>query len=237
MLYSIGDSHQLRLASSGETEPVSYCNWGQSVFPPHEDFPNPSDCNSYHVSSSRDLKEKIYFSGFKGATGYSSTYTNGGYPCILKTLNKDFTVLPSFGYIDIKAHLPHEKNTEETVSRYVNKTLSFFKGYNVQFVNPIPQFVNPLGSGYPNYEFEERFPYYEEFKYFLKKYVTEEGLKDPISIEDILGVDRLDESFECHDCIMCNHKDFKDIKLDHLKKPFSQKIVNGLLNAMGYDNE
>lgn len=234
MLYSIGDSHQFRLALSGKTDMVSYCNWGQNPLPPHEDFPNPSDCVGYHVSSSRELREKIYFSGFRGATAYSSTYTNGGYPCILKTIKEDFTVLPSFGYIDIKAHLPHEKNTEETVSRYVNKTLSFFKGYNIQFVEPIPQFINPLGSGNPNYDFDDRFPYYEEFKYFLKKYVNDQGLNDPISIENILGVDRLDDSFECNDCPDCERERYKGVKLDHLKKPFSQKIVNGILDVMGY---
>jgi hypothetical protein len=234
MLYSIGDSHQFRLAWSSDTHPLTYCNWSQEPFPPNNNFPDPSDCAEYHVCVSSGLREKIYFSGFKGATAYSSTYTDGRYPCVLKTLDKDFTVLPSFGYIDIKAHLPHQKNTEEAVSRYVNKTLSFFKGYNIQFVDPIPQFVNPLGSGHPNYDFDDRFPYYEEFKYFLKKYVKDQGLSNPISIENILGVDRFDESFECHDCPDCEREKAHGSKLDHLKKPYSQKIVNGILDFMGY---
>jgi hypothetical protein len=233
MLYSIGDSHQLRMSQSGNAEPLSYCNW-IGLHTPLDDIPNPSDCASIHVTRSVGLRETMYFSGHKGATAYSSTYTNGGYPCILKTLDRNSVVLPSFGYIDVKAHLPHEKNTEEAVSRYVNKTISFFKGYPIQFVNPIPQFINAIGSGSPNYDFDDRFPYYEEFKYFLKKYVHEAGLKNPISIEDILGIDRLDESFECHECLMCDQYKETDIKLDHLKKPFSQKIVNGILDAMGY---
>lgn len=233
MLYSIGDSHQFRMSLSGNVEPLSYCNW-IGLHPPFDDIPNPSDCASTHVARSVGLRETMYFSGHKGASAYSSTYTNGGYPCILKTLDSNSVVLPSFGYIDVKAHLPHEKNTEEAVSRYVNKTISFFKGHHIQFVNPIPQFINAIGSGSPNYDFDDRFPYYEEFKYFLKKYVHEAGLKDPISIEDILGVDRLDESFECHECLACDQYKETDIKLDHLKKPFSQKIVNGILDAMGY---
>ena len=233
MLYSIGDSHQFRMSLSGKADAVSYCNWIGNT-PPVDDIPNPSDCESTHVSHAVGLRTDMYFSGHKGASAYSSTYTNGGYPCILKTLNNDSIVLPSFGYIDVKAHLPHQKNTEEVVSRYVRKTLSFFKGYQIQFVNPIPQFVNAIGSGSPNYNFDERFPYYEEFKHLLKKYVSDAGLKDPISIENILGVDRLEESFECHDCIACDQVKGTGVKLDHLKKPFNQKIVNGILDIMGY---
>jgi hypothetical protein len=68
----------------------------------------------------------------------------------------------------------------------------------------------------------------------LKKYVKDQGLSNPISIENILGVDRFDESFECHDCPDCEREKAHGSKLDHLKKPYSQKIVNGILDFMGY---
>jgi hypothetical protein len=188
-----------------------------------------SDCNDYHVTKSLDLPVEMYFSGFKGASAYSSSYRDG-YPCIKNTLDmdKNSIVMPYFGYIDVKAHLPRTKNAEEAASKYVSQTIKFFEGYNIRFISPIPQFINALGSGSPNYDFEDRFPQYEEFKHFLNYYVNKSGLEAPISIEDILGVDRLDESYECHECIDCNRPAFINFKLDHLKKEYNRKIVDGI---------
>lgn len=234
MLYIIGDSHTFRLRnslSSDDKDNVDGCTWKpeSSEYEHDENFNYFSECEMVHVTKSKNLPQQIYFSGHKGGSGYSSSYSKGGYPCIKKTITKDFTILPFFGYIDVKAHLPQQHNTEIAVKNYIEKTLNFFEGYKIRFIEPIPQFINPLGAGNPNYEFDLRFPYYEEYKYFLRKYVKDAGLKEPISTEEILGVDRLEEKFECHECLDCLSSSFINFKLDHLKKEFNQKILNEIM--------
>jgi hypothetical protein len=234
MLYIIGDSHTFRLRNSIGLEGqdhVDGCTWkpDSEIFQHDDSFNYHSDCVMFHVTKSKNLPVDVYFSGHRGGSAYSCSYTRGEYPCIKKTITKDFTVFPFFGYIDIKAHLPHQKNTEVVIKNYIEKTLNFFEGYKLQFIEPIPQFINPLGSGNPNYDFQSRFPYHKEYKYFLRKYLKEFGLKEPISTEDILGVDRLDESFECHECIDCLDPRFINFKLDHLKQEFNKKILDEIV--------
>jgi len=249
MLYIIGDSHVHRLRQSTFTEPVKSCYW---VNDPnlHTVVPMPSECIDTHCEKSifyknkneiiygrnlteeKVVKSEVIFSGHPGATGYTCTYTKGGFPCIKKEINEDTLVMPWFGYIDIKAHLPRTKNTEEAVSRYIKQTTSFFKGYKMQFIEPLPQFVNALGGGYPNYEFEERYPYYLEYLKLLREYLKDYGLNRPISIEEILGTDRLDESYECHDCKDCLSPKFINSKLDHMKKEFNKKVLDGIISKV-----
>lgn len=234
MLYIIGDSHTFRLRNvlnSEDQDYVNNCTWKPTSDLYVSDAPPNyySECETIHVTKSKKLPIEVYFSGHKGGSGYSSSYTKGGYPCIKKTITKDFTILPFFGYIDVKAHLPHQHNTEIAVKKYVENTLNFFEGYKIRFIEPIPQFVNNIGAGNPNYDFELRFPYYEEYKYFLRKYIKDLGMEKPINIEEILGVDRLDEHFECHECIDCLSPEFKNLKLDHLKKEFNKKILDEII--------
>lgn len=254
MLYIIGDSHTHRLRKSTFTEPVKRCYWIRD----HKNdtlIPSPSECIDTHCEKStfnkgekgitygkyvlggevpekERLKSEVIFSGHPGATGYTCTYTKGGFPCIKKEINEDTLVMPWFGYIDIKAHLPRTKNTEEAVARYIEQTTSFFKGYKMQFIEPLPQFINALGSGFPNYKFEERYPYYLEYLQLLRKYLSDYGLNKPISIEEILGTDKLDESYECHDCNDCLSPAFINHKLDHMKKEFNKKILDGIIDRV-----
>lgn len=246
MLFIIGDSHTLRLRNSAEKlknfkyKNLTYCDWTSTDFlteNKNNDKPGKgtairlkSECKETHISVYDVDSNVVAFSGHPGATGYSSTYSQGGYPCIKKLINNNSIIVPYFGYIDVKAHLPHEHNAEEAVIRYLQKTINFFENKeNIKILEPVPQFINALGGGFPNYEFDIRFKYYEEYKYYLRKYAKEYKLEDPISLEDILQVDRLDESFECHDCIDCLRPQFINYKLDHLKPEFNQKILNHLM--------
>lgn len=224
MIYIIGDSHTMRLWKSVPTVPVDICNW-EMIF-------EQSECRAYHVRKTKEYKKEVYMSHFPGATGYTSSYRLGGFPCIKKTIDQDSIIMPFFGYIDVKAHLPNKKNTEIAVKNYIENTLSFFDKNKIRFISPIPQFINALGSGNPNYDFEDRLPYYNEFKIYLNRYLNDLGLEEAISIEKILGVDRLDSSFECHDCSDCNSKEYKNFKLDHLKKEYSRKVLDGIVNQV-----
>jgi hypothetical protein len=246
MLFIVGDSHTLRLRNSAEKFqdnkyiPSKYCDWTSTDYltvNQNKNHPGAgtqikvsSQCKSSHLSMYKTNNKKIAFSGHPGGTGYSSTYSQGEYPCIKKIIDKNSIIMPFFGYIDVKAHLPHTHNTEEAVIRYIERTVKFFDNdKNIKFLEPMPQFVNALGGGYPNYEFDIRFKYYEEYKYYLRKYIKHYKLESPISTEDIFQTDRFDESYECHDCIDCLRPQFIDKKLDHLKPEFNKTILNHIV--------
>jgi hypothetical protein len=55
------------------------------------------------------------------------------------------------------------------------------------------------------------------------------GLEDPISPEQILGVDKLDESFECHECEYCLYPSSAGILWDHLKVEYNRMIFDEIL--------
>lgn len=244
MLFIVGDSHTLRLRNSfDERQDFKYvqssdCHWtSEDYLTKKNEMPGKgtairldSKCKEVHLSMYKNNDKKIAFSGHPGGTGYSSTYSQGEYPCIKKIINEDSVIMPFFGYIDVKAHLPHTHNPEEAVIRYIERTIQFFNNKkNIKFLEPLPQFVNVLGGGYPNYEFDIRFKYYEEYKYYLRKYIKQYNFEDPISTEEIFQTDRFDESYECHDCIDCLRPQFIDKKLDHLKPEFNEKLLNHIV--------
>ena len=66
---------------------------------------------------------------------------------------------------------------------------------------------------------------FKEFIFHLRKQCEERGLEKPISPEEILGVDRFDESYECHECDYCLSPESGGIKWDHLKEIFNKKIT------------
>ena len=227
----IGDSHTLRLRNALPISIVEDCYFGP------EDIPVTSKCIQNHMSKtmSEYYPVDIYFSGHRGKTGYrGSYYEDNNYPCLEQYKDKEFTIVAWFGYIDVKQFLPLEgfKNPEVAVKTYIDRTLAYFKDNKVIFVEPLPQFTNILGFGSPLLPFEERQPYQEAFIKYLRLECEARGLDKPISIENILGVDRLDESFECHTCRDCIDPEYSGFKLDHPNKETFKKIMDGMINNL-----
>ena len=224
-LLIIGDSHVLRLRNSKISGQVEDCVW-------EDETRVNSNCFQHHFAKSQNLPIEIYYSGHRGKTACAGTYyKNNIYPCIKNHINKETIVLSWFGYIDIKQFLPlpEFKNTAYAVSSYIDKTLEYFKDNKVRFIEPLPQFVNAIGTGSPLFSFEEREPYYKEFLEELRNQCEVRGLEKPISIENILGVEALDESFECHDCNDCINNPLKPLLLDHPKKEYFEKILDNII--------
>lgn len=227
----IGDSHTLRLRNALPTGNVEDCHFDLG------DIPITSKCIQNHMSKTNPDygTTEIYFSGHRGKTGYrGSYYEDNNYPCLEQYKDEEFVVLPWFGYIDVKQFLPLEgfKNPEVTVKTYIDRTLAYFKNNRVIFVEPLPQFTNILGFGSPLLPFEEREPYQKAFIKYLQKECKARGLDKPISIENILGVDKLDESYECHTCRDCLDSQYAGFKLDHPNKETFKKIINGILKEL-----
>lgn len=228
----IGDSHTLRLRNSfgDHIEQSPDCTWGLDEN--GADLQLNSQCFQNHSARTKGLKKEVYFSGHRGKTGYRGSYFDKGlYPCLNKFKNDEFTILSWFGYIDVKQFLPldHCKNPEEAVDRYVKQTLNFFSGNKIRFIEPLPQFINALGSGQPLFDFESRKPYQDAFIYHLREQSRIHGLEDPISISSILGVEDFDESFECHECRDCLDPQYSNFKLDHPKEQHFRKILDSIL--------
>lgn len=220
----IGDSHTFRMVNSIDQEYIDYCKWNNTESAGSIN----SKCDAYHITKSYNLPIDIYFSGHKGRSAYSYSFIDG-FPCIKENLSDDTIVLPFFGYIDIKNLLPTHKNTKEAVSKYIKNNLDFFKNNKIRFIEPIPQFINILGTGNVLLPFEDRYPYHIEFINELRKQSEENGLEKPINTESIFEIDKFDESYECHDCISCNDPVNKNVKLDHLKIEFNRKIVDKIV--------
>jgi hypothetical protein len=225
----IGDSHTLRLRNAANSDGVSDCLFGP------EDIPVTSKCIQNHMGQSTNLKDKIYFSGHRGKTGFrGSYYEDNNYPCLEKFKSEEFVILPWFGYIDVKQFLPLDgfKNPKECVIGYIDKTLEYFKNNKIIFIEPIPQFVNILGFGSPLLPFEERGPYQKSFIQNLREQCEIRGLPKPISIESILGVDEFDDQYECHTCKDCLDPQYSGFKLDHPNMETFAKIMDGILKEL-----
>jgi hypothetical protein len=228
-LLIIGDSHTLRLANSTDEVSTTECLW-------NKEDPVDSNCVQTHLRKSKNLPAEVIYSGHRGKTGYKGSYfEDGNYPCLKKNITEDFIILPWFGYIDIKQFLPLDEfkdKAEIAVTKYLDNTLKYFKNNKIRFIEPLPQFINPLGSGSPLLSFEERQPYYLDYLFHLNKQCLERGLEKPISIEKILGTDRLYDFHECHDCPDCLDPRYINFKLDHPKKEYFSQILDGILAEM-----
>jgi hypothetical protein len=229
-LLIIGDSHTLRLRNALPTGTVEDCYFGPG------DIPVTSKCIQNHMAKTEpEYEREIYFSGHRGKTGCrGSYYEDNNYPCLEQYKDKDFVVLPWFGYIDVKQFLPLDgfKNPEFAVKSYIDRTLNYFKDNRVIFIEPLPQHTNILGFGSPLLPFEEREPYQKDFIKYLRQECESRGLDKPISIESILGVDKFDESYECHTCRDCLDPQYAGFKLDHPNKETFSKIIDGILKEL-----
>lgn len=232
-LYIIGDSHTFRLRNNSDPrDALDYCFWGTTKTPTRVN----SECKEYHIDKltnpPKPFKD-IFFSGHRGCSGYSAAFLQDC-PCIKKPITENTIVMPFFGYIDVKIHLPKYKNPEEAAEVYVEKMINFFDNCQIHFIEPIPQFINRIGTGFPLHTFETRYPLHQRFVKALRKICAEKNLKEPISPEKFFNVDKFDESYECHDCESCNA--VPDVKLDHLKPEINQKLFKYILDQVRQQN-
>ena len=230
-IFLIGDSHVFRLRLTVPYDlPVNECYWAQEPYP--DGYQKPT-CEYEHLLRAGGVTQEIYFSGHKGKSAYSSShFFNVTNPCIRKVINKDTIILPFFGYIDAKIQLVKYQNPEEAVKKYVDGFVEGFPDNRIRFIEPIPQFINNIGTGNSIYNFEDRYPMHKEFIYHLNKYCKELGLEDPISPAKILGVDKFDESYECHECDYCLSPEGLGVKFDHLKPEFNKTILDAIIAKM-----
>lgn len=227
----IGDSHVIRMRRCLSYDiRVDECYWGEDDKP--ENWKEPV-CEYEHLLKGAGLPEDVYFSAHKGRNAWTSHRLFSELnPCIKKIVTDDMLILPAFGYIDAKIQLVKYKDPEEAVTRYIDTFLNEFPNNRIRFIEPIPQFVNNLGTGPDIYNFEDRYPMHKEFVYHLRKQCEERGLESPISPEKVFGVDKFDESYECHECEYCLSPESAGIKWDHLKDEFNKKMLDAVLSEV-----
>lgn len=76
---------------------------------------------------------------YSGVSAYNIDYSN-----LDKSEIEDSTILLVFGECDIRRHLPKFNNAQEVVQKYVHNSLEYFKGFDVIFMQPIPQAIDEL---------------------------------------------------------------------------------------------
>lgn len=228
----IGDSHIIRMRKTLRLDiPVNECYWDKEPYP--ENYEKPT-CAYAHVFQGGYLSEDVYFSSHHGRSAWSSSKVfNEMNPCLKKIIKDDTLILASFGYIDCKVQLVNFKDAEKTVIRYMDEFQKAFPNNKIRYIEPIPQFVNNLGTGPEIFDFKDRYPMHRDFIYYLKKHSKERGLEAPISPERLLGVDKFDESYECHDCAYCLSPESTGIRWDHLKAYYNNKILKDIFSQYG----
>ena len=224
----IGDSHIIRLRKTLPYDiPVDECYWGGEPYPKNYKIPT---CDYEHLLRGGGLKEKVYFSAHKGRHAWGSNIIlNELCQCIKEVVKRNTFIFPSFGYIDSKVQLVKHKNPKEAVERYVNGFLDTFPNNKIRFVEPIPQFINNLGTGPDIYDFKDRYPMHKEFVLYLRELLHKLNLDEPISPEKIFDVDKFDDSYECHECDYCLDPTSLGIKWDHLKPEYNKQLLDAIL--------
>jgi hypothetical protein len=232
-IFIFGDSHVIRLwKSRGNQAELDDC-----YFPyMHPNKPLPKNykkslCEYEHIYAGKDLPVDLFFSYHKGKCAWNvPNILNELNPCIKRIIPEDTTILPYFGYMDAKTYLTKYKDPESTVIKYMDSIQEAFPKNKIRYIEPIPQFVRNIGGGTGLVNFEERYPMHKEFISALREQCKIRGLEDPISPEKILGVDKLDESFECHECEYCLYPSSAGILWDHLKVEYNKMIFDEILN-------
>jgi hypothetical protein len=230
MILIIGDSHVIRMRKTLNSDArIKECAWYQDKTPPADHIP--SECPEEHILSSGHFSEPVYFAFHKGRHAWGSDkLINEVYPCIKKVVKDDTIILPEFGYIDCKVQLVKHQNPEEAVTKYMDTFLNAFPNNKIRFIEPIPQFINNLGSGPDIYDFKDRYPMHKAFVYHLRKQSEERGLEKPFSPEEIFGVDKFDESYECHECAYCHEPQSIGMRWDHLKAQYNKQLLDHILS-------
>lgn len=135
--------------------------------------------------SNLEYTNNIQYSFHQGNSAYSFDYKKNNF----KKINDGGLVVPWFGYIDCKVHLPLKLDTIYTVKRYMTKTLDYFTNNQIRFMEPIPQLIRIDEDGVVDRPYEERLEQHNLFVKYLHKYSQEFGLQEPIRTADIIGVD------------------------------------------------
>ena len=160
-LLIIGDSHVIRLRRSLSYDiPVKKCQWVSGK------------CDWEHVLQAGGVSDTVYFSAHRGRNAWTSKKVLEEInPCLKDIANEGVEVAAAFGYIDAKIQLVRYKDAKETVKKYVDGFLNFFPNNKVTFIEPLPQFINNLGTGPDIYDFKDRYPMHKEFVHYLNEYL------------------------------------------------------------------
>lgn len=143
--------------------------------------------------------------------------------------NKNNAVFAWFGYIDIKNNLPRKnlKNYVDSagvVEKYVNSVIENFNNCEIFFIEPVPQFITHILSGWrnpsiaPDIEFEERYEQHKIFVDELQKKCSALNLNF-VSLSDILGTDMIFHWMQ-------PKKPINKLLNDHLKPDLYKVILN-----------
>ena len=237
-LLLIGDSHIIRFRKTLKYDiPASECVPNQDAnihnLPQWSKNINFTCGNYEHLIKVGGFSEDLYFSHHQGRHAWgSSIIFDKLNPCLKEVAKKVDIIIPAFGYIDSKIQLVKYKNPEDTAKKYVDGVLNSFPNKKIIFLEPIPQFVNNLGTGPDIYDFDERYRMHQAFVKSLRKESESNNLGLTISPEKILGIDYLDSKYECHECDYCLYPENKNVKLDHLKNKYNKIIIDEVLKLI-----
>jgi hypothetical protein len=234
----IGDSHASKL---GNCIPNVFLKDNQEVeFKDSDQHYTSRYIEDGKIISVRDLLRtyedselKIWISSHPGRSALNYDFENfasGTQKYVLDDWNAEGNiVLPWLGYIDIRNWLPQPnilgyKPASEVVSIYMDNVLNKFNKCKVIFIEPLPQFVCFITSGWignesdPDINFEKRYEQHIIFVEELKKQCFSKSLDAPISVSNILGTDMIEP-------YMQPKKPLKLFLNDHMTQPYYEKII------------
>jgi hypothetical protein len=179
-IYLIGDCHVVRVLEHGrfksiakEAEITIWGRAGLSCF--HLDIENLQNTNAL-----------------------SSPLETGSAPELTIDYNlikNDGIIMPWIGYVDIRQFLVKYKNAEIVVKKYVDDFIRSYPNSILQFIEPLPQFVDMYMKyeGFnETYSYEARQAENQDFINALRSYCKELNLPEPLSQDKIytaVGVD------------------------------------------------
>lgn len=240
-VYILGDSHALRLGHILFDNIINRLNKDQNYFTQHtvESLRTErQDQDGEHLFLRSELHtisvddKSMSTAAFLGRSALNFDYSMYGYT---SDWNKSSnTIMPWFGYIDIKNYLPIKtldnfKNPKQVVETYVNNVLKNFKNSNIIFIKPIPQFEVMVSARWktfsadPGLEFEVRHSAHIEFCERLEQKCKRHGLQSPIDISDILGVPWIYSSMQYK-------KPIQYIYNDHCLPEYYNKILDDFID-------
>jgi hypothetical protein len=203
MIYIIGDSHANMLVHAysalikNDTGFSYECNFNSDIV------------SKYKDSTGIAIEAVVY----SGRTAYSVDYNEYD---VFDSWEKEGSKLFVFlGYNDIKNTLPEYQNAEETVIRYINKVTNKFKGFDIRFIEPVPQFKNALWGNQNPISWQERYRQQHLFNKHLKYYSKKNNIKKPLRISKMIGSSLLDDHYLGSG--------------DHLKEQYYQTILKNIV--------
>jgi len=199
---------------------------------------NPADCpvefqawgrggtNSWSANPSEMAKTNEISSGTeKGNNFYKGGNDQNDLKIHFNKIVDQDLILVWLGYVDVRQLLGKHKDADITVKQMVERFTNYFKGSEIRFIEPLPQFKDMLmkfDELHDMFTYEERIEQNKEFVNALKKYSEEYGLKQPITQEQICNAVGLtpDEFTSDKTPIYAPHP------LDTLDTPYMKKIYD-----------